>query len=401
MRQLQKSMLKKVSGTLETPLGCSENFLSESSRHLFQQRRCQSHRSLRGFTLLEMLVVLAVIVVLISILLPAVQRARESVNRTRCQNNLVQFGVALQHYNQTHGVLPPGCVNETGPILADGGEGHRAGWIAQILPFMDQEIIWHRINFMNPQRSLMSPEENAALDEALDLWNKVQSGELTKDEAIERQREAYRVASEKKGGSVGTGNWHDITKDKPRPSELAGRMTRSNFLPQLFCPSLSSPKAPISMYAGIHNSTEQPIDVDGDGLLYLNSSESLESVPDGASNTLLVGEHLNIPPGTAWVFGDRGTLRNMGEIGTYVRFMNYDPVTGRMQDTRNMSVEERTKFESEQQRRVGTFGSAHDLHVYFLLADGSVRGIRKTVSQDVLHKLASRKDGQNVSATEF
>ena len=72
-----------------------------------------------------------------------------------------------------------------------------------------------------------------------------------------------------------------------------------------------------------------------------------------------------------------------------------------MKDIGNMTDEERAEYEQEQQKRVGTFGSSHTMHVHFLLADGSVRAIRKTVSQEVLHKLASRNDGQIVSATEF
>ena len=157
-------------------------------------------------------------------------------------------------------------------------------------------------------------------------------------------------------------------------------------------------------YAGVHNSTEQPIDVDGDGLLYLNSSESLESVPDGVSNTLLVGEHLNVPRGTVWVYGDRGTLRNMGDtdgLGSYTRTIIYDPATQELEDTRNMTEDERLAYKLKQREHVGTFGSSHNLHVHFLLADGSVRKIHKSASQELLLKLASRKDGQLVSATEF
>jgi hypothetical protein len=176
-------------------------------------------------------------------------------------------------------------------------------------------------------------------------------------------------------------------------------------LSSLICPSNPRPSNPPgSDYAGVHNSDEKQIDVDGNGLLYLNSSESLESVPDGTSNTLLLGEHLNIPRGTVWLYGDRGTLRNMGDtegLGTYSRIMNYDPVTGELKDTRNMADEERAVYREKQRRVVGTFGSYHLLHANFVLADGSVRGIRKNASQEILLKLASRNDGQLVSATEF
>ena len=357
-----------------------------------------SKRRLRGFTLLELLIVIAIVAILIALLLPAVQQARENARRVQCQNNLVQLGVALQHYNQTFSVLPPGCVNDVGPVLAD-SQGYRIGWIAQILPQLGQDGAWNQINFGDPRRSFMSPEENTSLDEAIVLWNQLESGEITKEQAMEMQNGMNPALNRQ----IGSG--YDLTKGKPEPSDLVGRLSnRSLDLPVLQCPSSLASSSEASSYAGVHNSVEQPIDIDGDGLLYLNSSESLESVPDGASNTLLLGEHMNVPLGSVWIFGDRGTLRNMGDtngLGSYSRIMNYDPLTGEMEDTRNMTDEERAEYKLIQNQKVGTFGSAHNLHVHFLLADGSVRGIRKTMSQDVLLKLASRKDGQLVSATEF
>ena len=356
-----------------------------------------SQRRLRGFTLLELLIVIAIVAILIALLLPAIQQARENARRVQCQNNLVQLGVALQHYNQTFSVLPPGCVNDVGPILAD-SRGYRIGWIAQILPFLGQDGLWNQINFNDPTRSFMSPEGNASLDEAIVLWNQLESGEITKEQAVEMQNGMNPTL----GRQIGYG--HDITREKPKPPDLARTITNTTLsLSLLQCPSNPRVTSAISCYAGIHNSVEQPIDIDGDGLLYLNSSESLESVPDGASNTLLLGEHMNVPFGTVWIYGDRGTLRNMGDtegLGSYSRIMNYDPVTGEMEDTRNMTDEQRAAYKLVQNQRVGTFGSTH-IYVNFLLADGSVRGIRKNMSQEVLLKLASRKDGQLVSATEF
>ena len=351
-------------------------------------------RRLRGFTLMELLIVIAIIAILIALLLPAVQSARENARRVQCQNNLTQIGIALQHYNQTFGVLPPGCVNATGPILAD-GKGYRIGWMAQILPYMGQDGLWYRLNFDEPERSFMSPDENAALDEALALWNKIEAGETTKDDARSDRTQAMQ-------GGMGSYSPYDVTRGKPAPPDLAQRLSGGDFSATFMdCPSNPQNRSGLAHYAGVQNSSEKSIDVDGDGLLYLNSSESLESVPDGTSNTLLCGEHLNSPAGTAWIYGDRSTLRNIDEIGGYARIMNYDPVTGEMEDTRNMTEDERVAYKARQNLRVGTFGSAHSYQVHFLFADGSVRGIRKDISLEVLQKLASRKDGQLVSNNEF
>ena len=356
----------------------------------------RSMRRLRGFTLMELLIVIAIIAILIALLLPAVQSARENARRVQCQNNLTQFGVALQHYNQTFGVLPPGCVNETGPILAD-TKGYRMGWMAQILPYMGQDGLWYGLNFDEPERSFLSPEENAALDEALALWHKIETGETTTEDV--QQQRTQGMSS---GMGMSAFSPYDFTQGRPAPPDLAQRLSSGEFSASfMLCPSNPQNRSALAHYAGVQNSSEKSIDVDGDGLLYLNSSESLESVPDGTSNTLLCGEHLNSPAGTAWIYGDRSTLRNVDDIGGYARIMNYDPVTGEMEDTRNMTEDERIAYKAKQNLRVGTFGSAHNYQVNFLFADGSLRGIRKDISLEVLQKLASRKDGQLVSNNEF
>ena len=96
-----------------------------------------------GFTLIELLVVIAIIAVLISLLLPAVQQAREAARRTQCKNNLKQIALAVHNYVEVATVLPPSaCIN---PAITATGNNGSWGVHGRILPFLDQGNLYNSV----------------------------------------------------------------------------------------------------------------------------------------------------------------------------------------------------------------------------------------------------------------
>jgi prepilin-type N-terminal cleavage/methylation domain-containing protein/prepilin-type processing-associated H-X9-DG protein len=204
----------------------------------------------RGFTLIELLVVIAIISVLIALLLPAVQSAREAARRSQCVNNLMQVGIALQSYESGHEVLPPGVVNESGPVL-DQPKGYGFGWLTQILPYFEQKNTYNHFNL------------KVGLYDAQNSTNRT-------------------------------------------------NLIRSFLCPSDGGPTRDANRVAMSSYAGVHHDVEAPIAADNHGVLFLNSHVRYEDVTDGTSQTLFVGEKLNDGLDLGWASGTRASLRNTG-----------------------------------------------------------------------------------------
>ena len=94
----------------------------------------------RAFTLVELLAVIAIIGILVALLLPAIQAAREAARRTSCKNNLKQIGLAVANFESTRGYLPAGADWEAGKIA-------RGSALIFILPYLEDNAIYDAFDF--------------------------------------------------------------------------------------------------------------------------------------------------------------------------------------------------------------------------------------------------------------
>ena len=110
----------------------------------YQGNALAKGRSRLAFTLVELLVVVAIIGILIALLLPAVQAAREAARRAQCQNNLKQLGLSLLNYESSMKCFPPGYIvngPSTAPLPTRGWS-----WVVMLLPYMEQSPLYQTLD---------------------------------------------------------------------------------------------------------------------------------------------------------------------------------------------------------------------------------------------------------------
>jgi len=315
--------------------------------------------SRRAFTLVELLVVIAIIGILVSLLLPAVQTAREAARRTQCTNNLRQLGLAAQNFHDTYRKLPS-SVRPAGLTLLPRISGH-----IQLLPFIEQKNAYDQYN-----QSLN--------------WNDPANAPVTK--LVIRSF---------------------LCPSTPEPKRLDGLPEATPWIADVAAVTDYSPTIGVDERLQIANL----VDYAGVGMLPKNSEPRLAQVTDGLSNTILYGESAGRPylyRGNHRVGGLPGNRVNGGgwvRPGTdfSVDGSSYDGVTipgpCALNCTNGDDVGS-TPFPHPYYGSEGS-GEAYAFHpggANFAFGDGSVRLLNQNINIRDFARLVTRDGGENVSA---
>lgn len=298
----------------------------------------------KGFSLIELLVVLGIIAVFLGMLLPAVQRVREAAERTGCQNNLRQLGLGLHHYHDCLKTLPSGYLwkvtSPDDPLETAPGWG----WAALILPYLEHGSLAERIDWQKPVgdstaaqiRTAVLPAFVCPADRATGVFTVYDANEMTLGDAATNSYAASYGA----GGEIG---------DDPG---------------------------------------------NGNGLFYRNSRIRLDQILDGASNTIAVGERASLFTRTPWAGAlSQGTTR-ITDGAPVVSTSVEEAPTQTLAHTGSHVL-------NDPQADPDDFFSPHPGMGMFLFGDGSVRSIRFRVDRGILQALSTRNGGETIDPDRY
>jgi prepilin-type N-terminal cleavage/methylation domain-containing protein/prepilin-type processing-associated H-X9-DG protein len=330
--------------------------LNSPSTSPANRRRRLSIQERRGFTLVELLVVIAIIGILVALLLPAVQAARESSRRTKCQNHLKQIGLAFHNHHDTMGFFPSGGWgwNWVGDPNRGFDQKQPGGWVFNCLPFMEGG----NIHGMGTSKTATDLEQALA--------RMVQTPIDTMNCPSRRMARLYPTPY----ASFNTGSSLITPVAKTDYSANCGDFTRIEIDGGPAAGSTTPPAEPL----------------EETGISYRCSKVAMKDVTDGTSMTIMVGEKFLHP--LKWNSGDDAADNENMYVG-------YDNDIYRSTNAKYFPPKKDQKGVTGDQ--LYTFGSAHPAGFNAVFCDGSVKLVAYIIDQDNYRRIGNRMDRESVT----
>lgn len=344
----------------------------------------------RAFTLVELLVVVAIIGVLIGLLLPAVQKVRAAANRMRCANNLKQLGIACHAIHDRDGALPPGGIMLAATNVSTDPVGDKGSWLFYCLPFMEDDALFQKAtNLTTPGvSSMVAPITTTRLPWMAcpaDPFN----GQINRTTTLANSNYAAS------GGPM-SGRFYGCPSCSPPITACTDPFTPAYGNR----PDLGYTSSPISARdntaAGLRGLFGRPDRVFPtiDKIIRFRFADVL----DGTSNTLMLGETL--PNENRYsVDGSSFTASPQGMILTTIIPLNTRtpiPPSGNASDCNTWG----TQIFGNWGYSAG-FKSEHPGGVNFVFADGSVKFLPQNINMDTLQMLGCRNDNHVIDASQW